>query len=518
MKIKAQVAMVMNLDKCIGCHTCSVTCKSTWTNREGAEYIWFNNVETKPGIGYPKRWEDQETYKGGWVLNKKGKLELKSGSKLSKIALGKIFFNPDMPEMKDYYEPWTYNYKHLTTAKESKHSPVAKAESVISGKKLDIKWGPNWEDDLAGAHVTGPTDPNIQKIEEEIKFNFDQTFMMYLPRLCEHCLNPSCVASCPSGAMYKRDEDGIVLVDQDACRGWRYCMTGCPYKKVYFNWKTNKAEKCTFCFPRIEAGLPTVCSETCTGRMRYLGVLLYDADKVQEAASTENEQDLYEKQLDLFLDPYDEDVIQQAEKDGITQDWIEAAQNSPVYKLAIEYKLAFPLHPEYRTLPMVWYCPPLSPIMNYFEGKDSIRNPDMIFPAIEEMRLPVQYLANMLTAGDTRTVKLALQRMAMMRSYMRAKSSNKEFDLSRLDRVGLSERQTKDMYRLLAIAKHEDRFVVPTSHKEGYMDTYRAQGSQGFGGEMFGSNCAGCGVQSISNGKSGQEIYNENFYGGIFRD
>ena len=518
MKIKAQVAMVMNLDKCIGCHTCSVTCKSTWTNREGAEYIWFNNVETKPGIGYPKRWEDQETYKGGWVLNKKGKLELKSGSKLSKIALGKIFFNPDMPEMKDYYEPWTYNYKHLTTAKESKHSPVAKAESVISGKKLDIKWGPNWEDDLAGAHVTGPTDPNIQKIEEEIKFNFDQTFMMYLPRLCEHCLNPSCVASCPSGAMYKRDEDGIVLVDQDACRGWRYCMTGCPYKKVYFNWKTNKAEKCTFCFPRIEAGLPTVCSETCTGRMRYLGVLLYDADKVQEAASTENEQDLYEKQLDLFLDPYDEDVIQQAEKDGITQDWIEAAQNSPVYKLAIEYKLAFPLHPEYRTLPMVWYCPPLSPIMNYFEGKDSIRNPDMIFPVIEEMRLPVQYLANMLTAGDTRTVKLALQRMAMMRSYMRAKSSNKEFDLSRLDRVGLSERQTKDMYRLLAIAKHEDRFVVPTSHKEGYMDTYRAQGSQGFGGEMFGSNCDGCGVQSISNGKSGQEIYNENFYGGIFRD
>ncbi|WP_147641170.1 nitrate reductase subunit beta [Mammaliicoccus lentus] len=518
MKIKAQVAMVMNLDKCIGCHTCSVTCKSTWTNREGAEYIWFNNVETKPGIGYPKRWEDQETYKGGWVLNKKGKLELKSGSKLSKIALGKIFFNPDMPEMKDYYEPWTYNYKHLTTAKESKHSPVAKAESVISGKKLDIKWGPNWEDDLAGAHVTGPADPNIQKIEEEIKFNFDQTFMMYLPRLCEHCLNPSCVASCPSGAMYKRDEDGIVLVDQDACRGWRYCMTGCPYKKVYFNWKTNKAEKCTFCFPRIEAGLPTVCSETCTGRMRYLGVLLYDADKVQEAASTENEQDLYEKQLDLFLDPYDEDVIQQAEKDGITQDWIEAAQNSPVYKLAIEYKLAFPLHPEYRTLPMVWYCPPLSPIMNYFEGKDSIRNPDMIFPAIEEMRLPVQYLANMLTAGDTRTVKLALQRMAMMRSYMRAKSSNKEFDLSRLDRVGLSERQTKDMYRLLAIAKHEDRFVVPTSHKEGYMDTYRAQGSQGFGGEMFGSNCDGCGVQSISNGKSGQEIYNENFYGGIFRD
>src|SRR5699024_12819049 len=82
------------------------------------------------------------------------------------------------------------------------------------------------------------------------------------------------------------------------------------------------------------------------------------------------------------------------------------------YKLAIEHKLAFPLHPEYRTLPMVWYVPPLSPIMNYFEGKDSIKNPDMIFPAIEEMRIPIQYLANMLTAGDTESVKHSLQRMA----------------------------------------------------------------------------------------------------------
>ena len=459
MKIKAQVAMVLNLDKCIGCHTCSVTCKNTWTNRPGAEYMWFNNVETKPGVGYPKRWEDQGQYKGGWVLNKKGKLELKSGNRWSKIALGKIFYNPDMPLIQDYYEPWTYNYEHLTNAKQGQHSPVATA----------------------------------------------------------HCLNPSCVASCPSGAMYKRDEDGIVLVDQEACRGWRYCMTGCPYKKVYFNWKTNKAEKCTFCFPRIEAGMPTVCSETCTGRMRYLGVLLYDADRVQEAASAKDEKDLYEKQLDLFLDPFDEEVIAQAEKDGINQEWITAAQNSPVYKLAIEYKMAFPLHPEFRTMPMVWYCPPLSPIMSYFEGENAGQNPDMIFPAIEEMRLPIQYLANLLTAGDTKPVKEGLQKMAMMRSYMRSQITNQPFDTSKLERLGLTERQMTEMYRLLGIAKYEDRFVVPSSHKETYLDTYKAQGSQGYGGEYFGSNCEGCGV-AVQSGKTGQEIYNENFYGGIFRD
>ncbi|MNJ48974.1 Respiratory nitrate reductase 2 beta chain [compost metagenome] len=359
--------------------------------------------------------------------------------------------------------------------------------------------------------MTGPKDPNIEKIEEEIKFNFEQAFMMYLPRLCEHCLNPSCVASCPSGAMYKRDEDGIVLVDQEACRGWRYCMTGCPYKKVYFNWQTNKAEKCTFCFPRIEAGLPTVCSETCTGRIRYLGVLLYDADRVQEAASMPDEKELYQAQCDLFLDPSDPAVIAQARADGISEEWIEAAQQSPIYKLAIEYKLAFPLHPEYRTLPMVWYVPPLSPIMNYFEGKDSIQNPDMIFPAIEEMRMPIQYLANMLTAGDPEPVKEALQRLAMMRSYMRSLQTGQPFDEQRLHRLGLDAYQTEQIYRLLAIAKYEDRFVIPTSHKETYLDTYHAQGSEG-----FGMDCGGCGFAGASGTKSAKE--EENFYGGIWRD
>ena len=60
MKVRAQIGMVLNLDKCIGCHTCSVTCKNVWTSRDGVEYAWFNNVETKPGIGYPKDWENQD--------------------------------------------------------------------------------------------------------------------------------------------------------------------------------------------------------------------------------------------------------------------------------------------------------------------------------------------------------------------------------------------------------------------------------------------------------------------------
>ncbi len=83
------------------------------------------------------------------------------------------------------------------------------------------------------------------------------------------------------------------------------CISGCPYKKIYFNWKSGKSEKCIFCYPRIESGQPTVCSETCVGRIRYLGVLLYDADRIEEAASTEHETDLYERQCEVFLNRND---------------------------------------------------------------------------------------------------------------------------------------------------------------------------------------------------------------------
>ena len=81
MKIRSQVGMVLNLDKCIGCHTCSVTCKNVWTSREGVEYAWFNNVETKPGQGFPTDWENQEKYKGGWIRKINGKLQPRMGNR-----------------------------------------------------------------------------------------------------------------------------------------------------------------------------------------------------------------------------------------------------------------------------------------------------------------------------------------------------------------------------------------------------------------------------------------------------
>ncbi len=258
-------------------------------------------------------------------------------------------------------------------------------------------------------------------MQKEIYGEYENTFMMYLPRLCEHCLNPTCSASCPSGAIYKREEDGIVLIDQEKCRGWRMCISGCPYKKVYYNWDTGKSEKCTFCYPRIESGQPTVCSETCVGRIRYLGVILYDADKIEAAASAERETDLYGAQLDVFLDPNDPEVIAAARRDGVPEDWIEAAKVSPIWKMAMDWKVAFPLHPEYRTLPMVWYIPPLSPIQNAAQAGQiamSDQMPDVRSPCASRCK----YLANMLTAGDEEPIVHALERMSAMRLYMRALS------------------------------------------------------------------------------------------------
>jgi nitrate reductase beta subunit len=485
MKIRAQIGMVLNLDKCIGCHTCSVTCKNVWTSREGMEYAWFNNVETKPGVGYPKDWENQARWNGGWRRKANGQIEPKMGGKWR--MLSKIFANPDLPEIDDYYEPFTFDYEHLHTAPDMQHPPTARPRSLISGERMSkIEWGPNWEEILGGEFAKRSQDYNFAEVEKEIYGEFENTFMMYLPRLCEHCLNPTCVAACPSGAIYKREEDGIVLIDQDKCRGWRMCVSGCPYKKVYYNWSTGKSEKCTFCFPRIEAGQPTVCSETCVGRIRYLGVILYDADKIEAAASAADEQDLYQAQLDVFCDPFDPDVQEQARKDGISESWLEAAQNSPVWKMAMNWKVAFPLHPEYRTLPMVWYCPPLSPIQSAAEnGKIDLEGG---MPDVSQLRIPVKYLANLLTAGEEAPVVSALERMMAMRQYMRSKTVDGVIDEAVAEKVGLTGNEIEEMYRIMAIANYEDRFVIPTTHREDAEDTYNLRGSCGF---SFGNGCSG---------------------------
>jgi nitrate reductase / nitrite oxidoreductase, beta subunit len=215
-------------------------------------------------------------------------------------------------------------------------------------------------------------------------------------------------------------------------------------------------------------------------------VMLYDADRIAEAASVPNEADLYRAQLDIFLDPHDPSVIAQARTDGVPEAWLEAARKSPVYKMAIDWKIAFPLHPEYRTLPMVWYVPPLSPIQAKAEAGHLGSNG--VIPDVSKLRIPLRYLANLLTAGDERPVKLALERLLAMRAYMRARHVDGLEAAEVLAQVGLDRTVVEDMYKILAIANYEDRFVIPTTHREYAENAFDLKSSCGF---SFGNGCSG---------------------------
>lgn len=137
-----------------------------------------------------------------------------------------------------------------------------------------------------------------------------------------------------------------------------------------------------------------------------------------------------------------------------------------------------PLHPEYRTLPMVWYVPPLSPVLGLVE--DGEPDPDDVFPAIDSLRIPIQYLANLLSAGDEDVVRNVLKKLAAMRGFMREKNLSGTADYSAAASVGMDPETMEDMYRLLAIAKYEDRYVIPLAHKElASGDLYAGRGTRG---------------------------------------
>jgi nitrate reductase beta subunit len=487
MKIRAQVSMVFHLDKCIGCHTCSIACKNIWTSRRGgAEYMWWNNVETKPGTGYPTLWEDQERYGGGW-LRGQGRPRLRLQGRAA--ALANLFFNPRLPTMDDYYEPWTYRYQELFQAPQGSDQPVAAPVSQLTNRPIDIKAGPNWDDDLGGSSIYAANDPNFKGLTAEERgqaFALERMVMSYLPRICNHCLNPGCVAACPSGAIYKRGEDGIVLVSQEQCRAWRMCVSGCPYKKTYFNWQTGKAEKCILCYPRQETGQAPACFHSCVGRIRYLGVVLYDADRISAMANVPD-QELVLGQRSLILDPFDRDIIKQAKADGIQEATIEAAQRSPVYWFVKVWKLALPLHPEFRTLPMLFYVPSLAPVMASVEG-GLYDLKETLFGSTSSSRVSTRYLASLFTAGDEEEIVRVNRKLLAVRLYKRAATVGDlgPGEVQRvLDEARTTPEEVEAIYRLTSLPGFAERFVIPPFRREqaikAVRDPQRHKEEAGFG-------------------------------------
>jgi nitrate reductase / nitrite oxidoreductase, beta subunit len=491
MDIRSQVSMVFHLDKCIGCHTCSIACKNIWTDRKGAEYMWWNNVETKPGTGYPTKWEDQSIYKGGWEKDGDS-VSLKGAGKLK--GLKNIFHNPHMPVLEDYYEPWTYKYSDLFEAPEGDDQPTARPVSLVTGKPMDTQSGPNWDDDLGGSQDYARKDVNFKDLsgpEQESLFQLERMTFHYLPRICNHCLNPACVGSCPSGALYKRGEDGIVLINQERCRAWRMCVTACPYKKSYYNWNTGKSEKCILCYPRLESGQAPACMHSCVGRIRYLGVMLYDADKINEVASCD-EKDLVDKHMDIYLDPFNKEVIAAAKKNGIADSTIKAAQDSPVYKFVKKWKIALPLHPEFRTIPNLFYVPPMLPAMASVDSEgvyDS--STKSLWAGIDQYRLPMKYLASLFTAGNEEKVKDVLRKLLAVKIHRRDVTVGdlpKEEIEESLKTGNTDPKEADSIFRLTSLATFNERFVIPAAHREESIEMIEAtadvKGNTGFGFTM----------------------------------
>jgi nitrate reductase beta subunit len=476
-EVRAQLASVFHLDKCIGCHTCSVVCKNLWTDRRGSEHMWWNNVETRPGTGYPALWEDQERHHGGFVVED-GELRLRLGGRGS--ILEHLFQAPRLPTLDDQYEPWTYRYEDLFQAKPSDDLPTARPVSAITGRPVDPSAGPNWDDDLAGSDVHAAADPNLAALtpaEREALLALEGLVFFHLPRTCNHCLNPACAAACPSGAIYKRGEDGVVLIDREACRGWRMCVPACPYKKTFHSWSEGKSEKCIGCYPRIESGEPPACFQACVGRIRYQGVLLYDPHAALRAARA-SDAELVAAQRAAFLDPADPEVVAAARRSGVPDAMLDAALRSPVDRFVRQWQVALPLHPEFRTLPMVFYVPPLSPVR-----AGATASAGAALAGAGEQRIPVRYLAAMFAAGNEEVVSSALRRLVAVRTRRRAATVGDVTEAEAaeaLREAGLTPEVADAIHRLTVFPTIRERVVRPPGGRE--TETEQLVGLQGLAG------------------------------------
>ena len=369
-----------------------------------------------------------------------------------------------------------------STRLEGDQQPTARAISMVTGKYMDtIEAGPNWDDDLGGSQVYANNDPNFDGASDEEMRQINEinnTVFFYLPRICNHCLNPGCVAACPQGAIYKRGEDGVVLVSQERCRAWRMCVSGCPYKKTYFNWSTGKAEKCILCYPRLESGQPPACFHSCVGRIRYIGLVLYDAEPDRAdgdgAARPAGDGAARHHQGSVRSGG---DCVREGEW-GIPNSKITAAQQSPVYQFVKKWGLALPLHPEFRTLPMLFYVPPLGPVLAKVENGvyDNIAAEARLGPlmsSLEKSRIPLRYMASLLSGGNEEIIRDVYRKLVAVRVYMRSKKV-KDIPEEEVQRALTEGKTTAEeveaIWRLTSMPTFEERFVVPPMEREAAVD------------------------------------------------
>lgn len=286
-----QFAAVFNINRCIACQTCTMACKSTWTHSPGQELMWWNNVETKPYGGYPANWD------------------VKILALQEEKNPGRQTWDPSAGDP----ERAPYGRFEGKTIFETADGVDQMATGYLPSEE---EWkAPNSFED----HATGWSPGGAQLPEH------DQGWFFYMQRICNHCTYPACLAACPRNAIYKRPEDGIVLIDQERCRGYRKCVEACPYKKSMYRPTTHTSEKCIGCYPRVEGSDPLTdgrpmeprCMAACVGKIRLMGLVRTDDDGT----------------------------------------WSHDPTN-PINFLVQKEKVALPLYPQLGTQPNIYYIPP----------------------------------------------------------------------------------------------------------------------------------------------------------------
>ncbi len=295
-----QFAFVFNINRCIACQSCTMACKSTWTFSKGQEHMWWANVETKPYGGYPQGWDVKI-------------LEL-----LEKANPGAQSWSGQGGDPSAPYG----QFEGQTIFEAAQRALTPDSARVLGYLPSDQEWNsPNIFED----HPAGDPARKFRYDPQGASLPVHKTWFFYLARICNHCSYPACLAACPRKAIYKRPEDGIVLVDQEQCRGYRKCVEACPYKKTMYRGNTRVSEKCIGCYPRVEGSDPesegtpmeTRCMAACIGQIRMQGLV-------------------------------------KMSKDGT---WAEDRHN-PLYYLVHVAKVALPLYPQFGTEPNGYYIPP----------------------------------------------------------------------------------------------------------------------------------------------------------------
>ncbi len=297
---QSQFAFVFNINRCIGCQTCSMACRSTWTFGRGQEHMWWNNVETKPFGGYPRFWDARLLAMLEEANPKKQTWD--TASERSHEAPFGLFGGKTVFEAAENYAGTEGPRRALG------YIPTA-----------DEWAAPNvFEDHAAGARAELPASTNLPE---------HKVWFFYLARLCNHCGYPACLAACPRQAIYKRPEDGVVLIDQSRCNGYQKCVEACPYKKSIYRSTTGTSEKCVACYPRLEGLDPLIspngepaetrCMTSCVGKIRMQGLVPLESDGTWKR------------------DP-----------------------SNPIYFLVRERQVALPLYPQFGTEPSGFYIPP----------------------------------------------------------------------------------------------------------------------------------------------------------------